>query len=200
MLNLPQFAIAGVDYGSKLAGTTVMAVLVAGEIKLFSSRKGEDADIFLAGLTEEFRLRKVFIDAPLSLPGVYSGLQHCTDYFYRKADRELRAMSPMFLGGLTARAIQLKNKLLPSKVQFFETYPSGWVRFFATEAVGYRSKAEEPAIFCQKNVEIHSLITRPFAISSWHHADALIALMCGLRYENQVHTTYGNPEEGEIVI
>jgi predicted nuclease with RNAse H fold len=200
MLKLPPFAIAGVDYGSKLAGTTVIAVLLAGEINFFSSRKGEDADIFLAGLIEKFALQKVFIDAPLSLPGVYSGVPGCTDYFYRKADRQLRAMSPMFLGGLTARAIQLKNKLLPSKVQFLETYPSGWVKICATEAVGYRSKEVTVEVFCQNNVEIYPLVTRSFEIISWHHADALIALMSGLRYENEVHMIYGKPEEGEIVI
>ncbi|AHM60426.1 hypothetical protein D770_10845 [Flammeovirgaceae bacterium 311] len=200
MLKLPDFTIAGIDYGSKLAGTTVMAVLSAGEIIFFSSPKGKDADFFLVELIERFMIQKVFIDAPLSLPGVYTQLPDCTDFFYRKADRQLKAMSPMFLGGLTARAIQLKNKMLPAKVQFHETYPSGWVRISAPEAVGYRSKVVSPEVFCQNNVEIYPLITRTNVIVNWHGADALIALQSGLRYECQLHKTFGDPAEGEIVI
>ena len=201
MLKLPPYTIAGIDYGSKLAGTTVLAVQEPGSgVQLFCSQKGKDADIFLQDLIRQFQPRRVFIDAPLSLPGVYRQLPDYDDYFFRKADRALHAMSPMFLGGLTARAIQLKNKLLPDKVQFIEAYPAGWVGLCAPAVSGYKDKSTSPDDFFLKILGNYPLIILPGSIATWHHADALIALMSGLRYENQQHKIFGDPEEGEIVI
>ena len=109
----------GIDYGSKLAGTTVVCLENAGTLELHQSQKGKDADLFIRNLINLFRPEKVFIDAPLSLPAAYYGIG--SDYFYRVCDRELKAMSPMFLGGLTARAIKLASS--HPDVEFFETYP-----------------------------------------------------------------------------
>lgn len=201
MLSLPHYTIAGLDYGSKLAGTTVLAVPdQEGYVHFFASSKGRDADAMLAERLLALRPRRVFIDAPLSLPGAYLGMEGCSDYFFRLGDRELRAMSPMFLGGLTARAIQLKNRMLPEEIQFLETYPAGWVRTLPELMQEYRTKTLSPETFSQKIVEKLPLILPSGSILSWHHADALIALVCGIRYENQVHTTFGSPREGEIVI
>src|SRR5215212_2962102 len=103
-------ALAGVDYGSKLAGTTAIAVLEGNTITVHQSLKKQDADLFLTGLLKKYRPSVVGFDAPLSLPGVYRGMKDKNDYFYRTADRELTCMSPMFLGGLTARAIKLTTQ------------------------------------------------------------------------------------------
>ncbi|EMR01757.1 hypothetical protein [Cesiribacter andamanensis] len=200
-LQLPPYPIAGLDFGSKLAGTTVLALLSpAGELRLFQSEKKKDADFFLKTLLRQFLPKKVFIDAPLSLPGVYQKLPGYEDFFYRKADRELQAMSPLFLGGLTARAIQLQHKMLPDKVQFIETYPAGWVRFFGANVQRYREKAGPSVHFSEIILDTLPFITRPFECHNWHQADALIALISGLRYENQQHSIYGNSAEGQIVI
>ncbi|MBK9525389.1 MAG: hypothetical protein IPO39_11705 [Bacteroidetes bacterium] len=99
--------LAGIDFGSKMAGTTVIAVAGKTTIRLFSSRKNEDADSFLSVLVKEKGIEELFIDAPLSLPGVYRGILSGNDYFFRESDRVLKAMSPMFLGALTARAMKL---------------------------------------------------------------------------------------------
>lgn len=201
MLRLPEYTIAGVDYGSKLAGTTVLAVSdAAGEVRFYSSRKGKDADAMLKEQILALQPRRVFIDAPLSLPGVYRQLVGCNDYFFRQADQELRAMSPMFLGGLTARAIQLKDYFHPQRIQFVETYPGGWVRQFSPEMSGYKDKSTDPEYFSLKIVESLPLFFRKESIQNWHHADALIALVSGLRYENQQHTIFGSTPEGEVVI
>jgi uncharacterized protein len=40
---------------------------------------------------------RIFMDAPLSLPQVFFGPSG-NEFFYRRCGRELKAMSPMFLG------------------------------------------------------------------------------------------------------
>ena len=103
--------IFGVDYGSKMAGTTVVAVARERQIDLLQSGRKQDADAWLLETAVAQQPDHIFLDAPLSLPGVYRHLPGRSDYFYREADRELQAMSPMFLGGLTARAMQLHERL-----------------------------------------------------------------------------------------
>lgn len=63
---------------------------------------------------EKYSINLVCIDAPLSLPGVYFDKNKFHDYLYRKCDNACKAMSPMFVGAFTARAIQLQ-KLLEEK-------------------------------------------------------------------------------------
>jgi predicted nuclease with RNAse H fold len=118
--------LCGIDYGSKLAGTTAVAWLdtVTQAIAITCSLKGKDADVFLYDCLVKLNPACVFIDAPLSLPGVYSLGGAYTDHFFRQADKQLQAMSPMFLGGLTARAIKLKKELNAISVPVFETYPA----------------------------------------------------------------------------
>jgi uncharacterized protein len=201
MLQLPPYPIAGLDYGSKLAGTSVLALLQPeGSVELFCSTPKRDADAFLMQLLVQHGPRRVFIDAPLSLPGVYQKLPDYSDFFYRKADRTLGAMSPLFLGGLTARAMQLQDKMMPHKIQFLETYPAGWVRFFGADLAGYRAKGGDPELFCENITHQLPFLTRLSACTTWHHVDALISLLSGLRYENQIHSIFGAAQEGEIVI
>ncbi|MEM6380094.1 MAG: DUF429 domain-containing protein, partial [Bacteroidota bacterium] len=114
----------GIDYGSKMAGTTVIAFARAdGKIEFYQSEKKKDADKMIETWLMEHSIKLVFIDAPLSLPKVYQKPTASGNYFYRKADAELRAMSPMFLGGLTARAMRLKAVLSEEACQLFEVYP-----------------------------------------------------------------------------
>ena len=77
MKNLPKFI--GVDFGSKLAGTTAVCFFEGGNYRFFQSEKKKDADAFLEKIVEQIRPSHVFIDAPLSLPGAYFGLSN--DFF-----------------------------------------------------------------------------------------------------------------------
>ena len=116
----------GIDYGSKLAGTTVVTYDKDGKLYQKSSAKKQDADRMILSWVQSLKPDFVFIDAPLSLPAAYFGKGE--NYFYREADIELKAMSPMFLGGVTARAISLKKQIEAEGVEVFETYPGGLVR------------------------------------------------------------------------
>jgi predicted nuclease with RNAse H fold len=116
--------IVGIDYGAKLAGTTVAAWNENGSLHWKCSGKKQDADKWLEEKLLQLRPDLIFMDAPLSLPGVYSG--QGTDYFYREGDRALGAMSPMFLGGLTARAMQLKANLTEEGFQILKPTLQGW--------------------------------------------------------------------------
>lgn len=137
---------------------------------------------------------QIFIDAPLSLPGVYRELPQHHDYFFRAADRALRAMSPLFLGGLTARAMQLAATA-PDPVRFFETYPSAVARRLGLGELGYK-KTLPPVVEALTNHT--SVAFHPDELPTWHHVDALLAWLAGERFLRQEHDVYGTPEEGLI--
>ncbi len=98
----------GIDFGAKTAGTTVICQQEGGFFRFHRCEKGDDADAWLDERVSMFAPSAIYIDAPLSLPGAYFGKGQ--DYFYRSADRLAGGMSPMFLGGLTARAIRLAER------------------------------------------------------------------------------------------
>lgn len=189
----------GIDYGSKLAGTTVAAWVENNQIVWRQTEKKKDADAFLIALLKELKPSSVFIDAPLSLPLAYTDHSK-DDFFYRTCDRELRAMSPMFLGGLTARAMKLKYHFSDHKpLQFFETYPAGTVR----------QNNKLLPLYLKKNIEILPfqkalLECIPFAINTdfvnWHQVDAVLAWWTGYRYLQGDAITVGDAEEGLIII
>jgi hypothetical protein len=119
--------ILSIDYGSKLAGTTAVCFEKNNQLHLAQSVKKQDADAWLRQLISTKKPAAVYIDAPLSLPGVYRG--EGSDYFYRAGDRAVGAMSPMFLGGLTARAMQLRAAFpaIPASVRCCRNcYPCHW--------------------------------------------------------------------------
>lgn len=64
--------IVGIDYGSKYAGTTVMCYNSAHKVRFIESHKNTDADSFLQTELAFLKPDLIMIDAPLSLPGVYS--------------------------------------------------------------------------------------------------------------------------------
>lgn len=197
--------LCGVDYGSKLAGTTVICTLdgPAGGVHFERSAPKADADAFLLDCLRQSRPALVFLDAPLSLPGVYRGLPGCADYFYREADRQLAAMSPMFLGGLTARAMQLKATLARNGLTVHETYPAAQARRLDLHPAGYK---KEPAaigpVLGQIQRQHSSLFsqTQITGAASWHHVDALLALLAAVRFSRGEHLVYGNAVEGEIIV
>ena len=116
--------IVGIDYGSKTSGFTCAAIIHDGSISVHQATKNKDADKWLKELLEPLRPNVIGIDAPLSIPGALREIDGFTNYHYRKADLEAKAMSPMFLGGLTARAIELAHWLrLTTASKVIEVYP-----------------------------------------------------------------------------
>jgi predicted nuclease with RNAse H fold len=195
--------LCGIDYGNKLAGTTIIAWLDTAiqSIQLSSSAKGKDADKFIVQSVVDIKPDFVFIDAPLSLPGVYSNKAGCTDYFFRKADKQLQAMSPMFLGGLTARAMKLKKELEVQQIHVYETYPAAQAARLGLPDIGYKKQTSHlPAVIQIVCQHLSPFLIDNRVITNWHQIDALLALTGGIRFMNKAHTLFGNEEEGSIIV
>jgi uncharacterized protein len=183
--------ILSIDYGSKLAGTTAVCFEKNNQLHLAQSVKKQDADAWLRQLISTKKPAAVYIDAPLSLPGVYRG--EGSDYFYRAGDRAVGAMSPMFLGGLTARAMQLRAAF--PAIPFFEIYPAHLRRTLLPEASFYK-KSNLPG-FCEM---LSQLLPLPLAQppENWHQADAVLALLSGWRHGRGEAEAFGDEKEGVI--
>ncbi len=192
--------IAGIDYGSKLAGTTAIAFFnKAGMVSIRISEKKKDADQWLLRQIKDLSLKQLFWDAPLSLPGVYTQPDRWDDYFYRASDRALAAMSPMFLGGLTARAMRLQS-LLPETVQeVYEVYPAYLAKALELDKKLYKKDNAYLSIYSQYLCQKFELELVE-ELQNWHQFDALLALCTGLRYLSGKHQVYGDVEEGAIMV
>lgn len=188
----------GIDYGAKLAGTTTLTIAIGSRLYTYQSSKNQDADQFLKELILENNLvTQVFIDAPLSLPGGYYGITD--NYSMRDVDIKLQAMSPMFLGGLTARAIAFKHQLTRIRdIHCFEVYPGGFIK--KNKLAEFYHKKDRQKIESFLNIFQESL--SPFQIRSeinnWHQVDSIIAWTIGYLFQNGKATSYGNETEGLI--
>ena len=187
----------GIDYGSKLAGTTAICFCENACLYVNQSMKDEDADKFVKYWTKLKKPELIFIDAPLSLPGVYSG--EGTDYFYRQCDLEVKGMSPMFIGGLTARAMKLRNDLKHNDCKLIECYPRQLVNvLFKKNSLIYKKKGRINDFFKILDKKL------PFPVKdkiiSWHMIDAALAWLIGHRYINNQALKYGDEKEGLIYV
>lgn len=178
---------AGLDYGSKLAGTSVIAWRTDDTFSWVQSTKGQDADTWLLEQVRSLGVSTLFIDAPLSLPGVYSDKKTFNDYFFRSCDRDTSAMSPMFLGGLTARAIKLADDLEKSGIQTYEVYPSQLRKELGEDWLGLLSRAT-------------GLKADVITGQNKHVQDAILAWYSGFRYFNNNHRFFGDEKEGLIIV
>ena len=191
----------GIDYGSKLAGTTVICFEKNEQLHLLQSEKKKDADAFVKQQIDALQPSQVFIDAPLSLPAAYFHPEKETEpnFFFRQCDKEVRGMSPMFLGGLTARAIKLKHNYLNTSVLFFETYPSFLVKTLFPDTLIYKKKKAEIADFLKILTPV-----LPFKLAvtptNWHQVDGILAWLSGHRYLNGWALEIGEIEEGLIIV
>ena len=196
--NTTSKTIIGIDYGSKLAGTTVIARSENGEVRFAQSEKKKDADQFLLNQLALETPTTIFLDAPLSLPGAYFG--RGTDFFYRAADRSLKAMSPMFLGGLTARAMRLTQQLQALGHQVLEVYPGGLARKLGLPKDQYKKQLIHlPTVVKLITTQIPIKFVKTELIT-WHHFDALLACWTGIRYYEGKADSFGEADEGEIWI
>lgn len=199
--------IAGVDFGSKTAGTTVVCVRDQKQFYFAKSAKGEDADEFLLSFFAEHPVDLVGFDAPLSLPAVYSGAlakskaskAFPADYLFRQCDRELGAMSPMFLGGLTARAMRLQSILKKGKIKVVEVYPAALVEELGIDPKLYNKKRAKPGPFLNALREELGMQSSRSTLS-WHEVDSFLCYLSALRLSEKVALKYGNPKEGTIVV
>ena len=183
-----------------MAGTTVLAYLSPqNEVIIEQSQKKSDADRFLKTKLLELPIDQVFIDAPLSLPNVYRfGPKANSDYFYREADRSLQAMSPMFLGGLTARAIKLKDSFRSEPIRFYETYPAHLAKLLELPKDQYKKNKTTPESLkavLLKTTQFPYLLPQ---LENWHQFDAILALISGWRFVNDQALVFGTKEEGQI--
>ncbi len=183
--------IVGVDYGAKLSGNTVIACYQNSQVAFSQVDRKKDADAWLIKILTQLETDTIYIDAPLSLPAAYYGKGD--SFHYREADRITKAMSPMFLGGLTARAMSLKHKL--SNHTFFEIYPA----YYQSEIVKSVHYKKDISLFladlAQKEAFI--LLENP---TNWHQVDSLLALLIGTRHQQNRHQEIGNKQEGIILI
>jgi len=181
----------GADFGSKRAGTTAIAYHEEGSIHVLQSIKGEDADKFIRNYVVALNAEHLFLDAPLSLPkGLTSDSE---EVFYREADRQLQAMSPMFLGGLTSRAILLKKQLQKQGRKVYEIYPKALVKELEIE-----EHYKKDLVHFQETLQAHC---PPLPeLRNWHQVDACLAWLSGFRFTRGEASFYGNEEEGLIYV
>ncbi len=192
--------IVGIDYGSKTAGTTVLAVYTdkVTPLRFVHSLAGTNADELILSVLSELEPSQVFIDAPLSLPHVYKDVPGYDDFFYRVADREVKAMSPMFLGGLTARAMSIRKDIELAGHTITEVYPSGLARELGLLDLGYK-KSNRNLLKVGNVVANHFKIkVDATKLDDWHHVDALLCAIIGLRILSSEARCYGSKEEGQI--
>ncbi|MEO1259708.1 MAG: hypothetical protein AAFZ15_12965 [Bacteroidota bacterium] len=181
-----------IDYGSKMAGTTVICFAKENKLQFLQSEKKKDADAFLKKNILTFKPVKIFMDAPLSLPGVY--FANGENYFYRKCDQAVGGMSPMFLGGLTARAMQLRAGF--AAVDFYEIYPAHLVRILFSKNKNYK---KDIPVFCEilkKELPL-DFFEMP---QNWHQVDAALGWLSGWRFLNNKAAIYGDQKEGVICV
>jgi len=184
----------GLDYGGDKSGHTAIAYEQDGTISFAQATKNKSADSWIEFWLHLHDFPQVFIDAPLSIPGGFYGIRG--DYMFRKADREVKAMSPMFLGGFTARAVQLKHKLEAQGWLLFETYPAALERVLFGASTPKKGTVElERLEFISRKVGLE--IDPP---ANRHQYDALCAWMSGWRQRNNEGKQYGRSDEGIIYV
>ncbi len=194
--------LVGIDYGSKMAGTTVACWQTRRDqpLQWAAVARGQDADQWLLTTLATLPPGLLFFDAPLSLPGVYTEPDRYDDYFYRAGDRTLRAMSPLFLGGLTARAMRLAAQWRRAGWAICETYPARQADRLELRPLGYKTKTVAPADLLGHLKADLPVLPRPADVPTWHHFDALLAWLGAHRYQTGRADAYGTAPEGQIYV
>ncbi len=194
--------IIGIDYGAKMAGTTVIARMYDhNKVDFFATAKNQDADQFIKDfIASNEDVWLAYLDAPLSLPKVYTESGSEGNYFYREADKATGAMSPMFLGGLTARAMKLSVELGKLGVKVVETYPSKLAEVLKLKDKNYKKDRHQIAALCEELKEVSGFMFDNEEVVTWHHFDSLLCLYSAKRHEIQASMVFGDIEEGTITV
>jgi len=109
-------------------------------------------------------------------------------------------MSPMFLGGLTARAMRLKAELKSTGCRIIETYPRMLTEVLELTGDYHKKSSEELEHFANALANRLDISINKNTITSWHHIDALLAFLSGIRYLNQEHKVFGKKKEGQVIV
>lgn len=184
----------GIDLGAKHAGTTAIAWRERGLFRFDRCSKGEDSDTWLRERVEHLAPAAIYIDAPLSLPAAYFGRGE--DHFFRRADRLAGGMSPMFLGGLTARAIALAKTWRAKGIAVHEAYPAALVRH-RWDYLGIQAGKVIPRHKLRLMAGMFEL--PPPQPRDRHEADAWLCWLIGHRHEQGEALRFGTEDEGIIL-
>ena len=184
----------GIDFGARTSGNTAVCFLDHGMLRFLHSPKDIDGDAWLEETVSQLHADAIYIDAPLSLPGAYVG--RGDDYFFRVADRQSKGMSPMFLGGLTARAMRLAAGWRKQDIAVHEAYPAALIRH-AWEGL----KVEPRKAIPKHKLRIMSgmVMMPPPAPADRHEADAWLCWVIGHRHLRGAAIAYGTEQEGLIL-
>jgi predicted nuclease with RNAse H fold len=194
-VDVDQMDFIGIDFGAKAAGTTVICHRERGLFRFQRSEKGGDADAWLEERVSTIRPEEIYIDAPLSLPGVYLGKGE--DHFFRLADRLAGGMSPMFLGGLTARAMRMAQQWRASGIRVHEVYPAALIR----QEWDYLKLPSGKAIPRHKlRLMAGMFALQPPAPKDRHEADAWLCWLSGFRHRTGQARILGDQQEGSILV
>ena len=205
-------SFVGIDYGSKTSGNTVICYHDGQVIHFYDADK-KDADLFILdwitnrqsvlneSTTDIDPINTVFLDAPLSLPAVYHSRAGFSNYHYRQCDVALKAMSPMFLGGLTARAMELKHHLKDkANVETYEVYPKAIAQRLVYNDYHKKLNLVEMENLCGSLTEKFPVLRFEKYPKNQHQFDALLAWISGYRFINQQHSIFGEAQEGLIIV
>ncbi|NBC82620.1 MAG: hypothetical protein GVY19_04480 [Bacteroidetes bacterium] len=187
----------GIDFGAQKAGTTAICYNYRGKLYSKQSVKGYSADDFIEDVISTHQPSHIFLDAPLSLPGAYYNMGD--NFFYRRADIELEAMSPMFLGGLTARAMKLKSMVERRQIPCIEVYPKAIAQRLLSGV--YHEYKPKKSITSIENA-LSNILPFPlnFSCDNWHQIDSVLAWLAGYRFLHSKHITFGSEQEGLIIV
>ena len=190
--------IVGIDFGARMAGTTAITYVKNNQLLVEQSTRKSDADRWLAEKVELSAWNILCLDAPLSLPAGCLGKGH--DFNFRKADRLTRAMSPMFLGGLTARAMSHAHAWRKSGKQVLEAYPGFLVQQFPDLKTHYQKKQIASVHAFVAELQKQLPIEIACDVTTYHQADSLLCWYTGYRYVNGLASSFGEETEGLIWI
>jgi predicted nuclease with RNAse H fold len=185
----------GIDFGARTAGTTVICHRERGLFHFQRCAKGDDGDAWLNATVISMAPEAVYIDAPLSLPGAYFGKGD--DHFFRRADRLAGGMSPMFLGGLTARAIRITEHWRSLGINVHEVYPAALIRQ-EWDYLKIQSGRAVPPHKLRLMAGMFAL--PPPAPKDRHETDAWLCWLSGHRHQCGSAKALGEAEEGVILV
>lgn len=184
----------GIDFGARTAGTTAVCYLHHGLFRFRHSVKDGDGDAWLESTITELRPKAIYIDAPLSLPAAYTG--RGDDFFFRAADLQAKGMSPMFLGGLTARAMRLAAGWRKQGIVVHEAYPAALIRH-AWEVLDVEPRKAIPR---HKLRIMAGMVTLPPPVpADRHETDAWLCWVIGHRHLRGEALSFGTKQEGRIL-
>lgn len=107
-------------------------------------------------------------------------------------------MSPMFLGGLTAKALRLKDLISRQSISVLETYPKALVHTNELLKEVYLKKNHDTLTQFNECLQKHIDFSIE-ELSNWHQVDAVLAWWSGQRFSKNKAVTAGNENEGQII-